>query len=632
MDARSSFITEGLLSWEVLGIGVSILIAVGFTMAADEFRQFRAARVCFTVTALWLFGKVAMWGIYTSEKISVRAGVTALVCAVVGIGLVEAIRLTVNREAEVARSESAHIPPTPLSSPVIGHDTRQFTNRTPRELLAFYENLTPLQADSLMTPFKGMWVRVTGRVKTVDMIGGGSIGVVIGDHEGAETVCDFQQHWREALSRLNKNDEISAEGRISEGQSGTYLSLTDCDLVQLPSTGTKTDAISAPLRGAAGAVPSSALDKKSPIDRLSEIGWTVRPGVTDIGFEIASKPIPDMEASAACFKELRKPFRLHFQLVKSIGGLHLLAGIGGCTKIEISAGEFADISELDGLSQITSLSISQTPIDGLSTINLSPISSLNSLRELNLFSSKFTDLGPISKLSKLTVLNLKDTPVRDLSPLAGLISVESLDITGTGTDSLLPLRGMEMLRELGVGARQVRHLAELGNLKGLKVLRIIDKGPVDLSPVAVFASLESLFIWGPPAMNMAPLGSLSKLQGLQISGLGFDGLSTVTGIEALGNLQELTRLTLGSLQVSDLSFVRKLGLLNEINVGMMPVASIEPLRGLASLKSVSLNLTEVVDISPLLELPALTSLSVLQTPARADVLTRLEKNGVKIRR
>jgi hypothetical protein len=62
---------------------------------------------------------------------------------------------------------------------------------------------------------------------------------------------------------------------------------------------------------------------------------------------------------------------------------------------------------------------------------------------------------------------------------------------------------------------------------------------------------------------------------------------------------------------------------------MMPIASIEPLRGLVSLKSLPLNLTNVVDISPLLELPALSNLSVLRTPVRADVLTQLEKNGVK---
>lgn len=245
VSGKSSFFVEALFSWEVLGLGVSILIAVGFTLAADEFRQFRAARVCFTVTALWLFGKVAMWGISTSEKFGVRAGVTALVCVIVGIGLVEAVRLTVNREAEVGRSE-AHQVPTSLPAPATSPGTREFTNRTPRELLAFYENVTPLQGDSLMTPFKGLWIKVAGRVETVVDAGGGGAQVTLIDHERVRSACTFQRQWREALSRLSKNDKISATGRISDGQNGSTLYLLDCELVRTLDEDTKENKRSQP--------------------------------------------------------------------------------------------------------------------------------------------------------------------------------------------------------------------------------------------------------------------------------------------------------------------------------------------------------------------------------------------------
>jgi hypothetical protein len=384
------------------------------------------------------------------------------------------------------------------------------------------------------------------------------------------------------------------------------------------------------LRGDEGLVEVG--ETKSPIGQLSELGWTVRPGATEVQFEVAGRPIPDIRESAKYFSHLQKPFVLHFQSVKGITGLHELAGISGCRKIEINAGEFADISELRGFIHVTSLIISQTPIDGLSTVDLTPLSSLSGLREVNLFSSKFIDLTPISKLSKLRILNLKDTPIRDLSALKGLLSLESLDITGTGADSLLPLTGMEQLSELGVGGKQTPDLARLRSLGNLRALRIIDQSPVDLTAVSQLANLESLFIWGPPVLDLSSLGGLRKLRKLQISGLGFNTLSTVTGIEALGDLKELRELTLGSLQISDLAFVKRLTNLDELNISMMPVVSIEPLRALTSLKRVSLNITAVVDISPLLDLRALSSLSILRTPARADVLTQLERNGVKIQR
>jgi hypothetical protein len=67
----------------------------------------------------------------------------------------------------------------------------------------------------------------------------------------------------------------------------------------------------------------------SPIEKLSELGWTIQPSDTDIQFEINNKPLPDMKESAVYFARLSKPFRLHLQQVPGIAGLHLLAGLAG---------------------------------------------------------------------------------------------------------------------------------------------------------------------------------------------------------------------------------------------------------------------------------------------------------------
>jgi hypothetical protein len=373
-------------------------------------------------------------------------------------------------------------------------------------------------------------------------------------------------------------------------------------------------------------------ERSDAVSKLAELGWTVKPGATDIEFEVTNKQMPDGQQSAFYFRKLHKPFRLHFQSVKGIAGLHSLSDIAGCTKIEINAGEMTDIGELRGFKHLKILGMSQTPINGLSIIDISPISSMTDLRELNLGGSKVTDVTPISGLTNLRVLNLYDTPVRDLSPLSRLVLLESLEIRATGARDMSVLAGMKYLRELGIDGKQGPDLTKLSHSKALKILRIIDQGNVDLSSVGQLTSLESLFVWGPPRLDLSPLHTLTSLRDLHISGLGVGNLSAVTGLDALGKLAELQKLTLGSLAVSDLTFVSNLKHLTEINIGMMPVSSIEPLRGLASLTSVSLNLTSVVDISPLLDLPALKTLSVIRTPARADVLTQLERSGVKIQR
>lgn len=370
----------------------------------------------------------------------------------------------------------------------------------------------------------------------------------------------------------------------------------------------------------------------SPVDGLSKLGWAVQPGTDAIQFEIANKPLPPMKESAAYFGRLHKPFRLHFQSVKSIEGLRYLATLSNCTKIEINAGEFTDISELRGFKSLTSLVISQTPLNGFGVVDASPISSLINIRELILGSTRVTNLSALIALKKLEVLNVDGTLVRDLSPIAGLTSLKQLEIRNTEISNLAVLSQIEALQELGIGPKQSPSLVNLSMLKNLKKLRIIGEGEIDLSAVSTLSHLEHLWIWNTFQLNLAPLRKLVQLQELTLTGIWFDRAATVTDIDAIGNLKELRKLTLGSLQISDLTFANSLKNLTEINIGQMPVSSVEPLRGLVSLKSVSLNQTLVVDISPLLDLPALTNLSVIRTPARADVLTQLERRGVKIQR
>jgi hypothetical protein len=109
---------------------------------------------------------------------------------------------------------------------------RKFTSKSPRELLAFYKNLTSLQADSLIAPFKGLWIRVAGTVETVVDAGGGGAQVMLTDHEGVTCSCTFEKQWRETLSRLSQNEQINVSGKISDGQNGTNLYLMDCELLQ----------------------------------------------------------------------------------------------------------------------------------------------------------------------------------------------------------------------------------------------------------------------------------------------------------------------------------------------------------------------------------------------------------------
>lgn len=367
------------------------------------------------------------------------------------------------------------------------------------------------------------------------------------------------------------------------------------------------------------------------IARLAELGWTVKPGSDNILFEIANAALPPMEASAVYFSQINKPFRLHFQNVKSLDGLHYLANNAGCTNIEIGAGEFTDISELRGFVHLTKLGIGQVPLNGVGIVDPSPLASLVNLRELVLGMTRIRTSDFLASLKSLKRLYLGRTLITDISSLSSLPLLEFLDIRDTRVNDLTPLENAANLNSLEIGGEQLPGLASLSGLTNLKRLTLIQQGPVDLTNVSVLDHLENLFVWGATSLDLQPLQKLAQLQSLHLSGPGpGSGLTVVGNPQVIGDLSQLKILTLGYMQISNLSFVSSLKDLTELTIGTMPVTSIAVLQGLKNIKKISLTDVPVVDVSPLLNLPNLSELYLLRVPARVDVLKELERRGVKV--
>jgi internalin A len=344
-------------------------------------------------------------------------------------------------------------------------------------------------------------------------------------------------------------------------------------------------------------------------------------------FEISTKPLPDMQESAVYFKALRKPFRLHFQQVPSIAGLHFLAG-SNCVRVEIGASDIEDISELRGITNLRELVIGQTPFTVRKELKIDAVASLSHLDTLVLNMSRVTTLEPVRHLKQLVTLNIGGSLVNDLSPISGLRSLKSVDVRDSRVVDLSPLHGASRLEEMNIDAKQA---PSLDRVPQIKTLMIIAQVSVDLTKVAALSSLTSLSIWGPPVIDLSPLRKLSMLKTLNVSGIGFtSGLSQVIDVDAIGELTHLESLSLGELQITSLRFLAGRNNLVELNLGRIPVTSAPELGTLVSLRKLSLAQVPIVDISPLLSLPNLATLSLSGTPARADVISQLEKQGVKV--
>jgi Leucine-rich repeat (LRR) protein len=103
----------------------------------------------------------------------------------------------------------------------------------------------------------------------------------------------------------------------------------------------------------------------------------------------------------------------------------------------------------------------------------------------------------------------------------------------------------------------------------------------------------------------------------------------VNGIDVIAQLQ-LKTLVLGGIQINSLGFLKGNSAIEDLTLTAMPVNVGTELGTMPSLRKLSLVDVPIADISPLLSLPKLREVSLLRVPARADVISALQRNGVKV--
>jgi hypothetical protein len=110
-------------------------------------------------------------------------------------------------------------------------EKRSYTDKTVRDLLQLYDGKTMLQADSLISPFKGEWIRVTARVLQLipDQSG---ITAVLESRPKDIVNARFDKRWEIPLRRLSTGDTIKIRGRIADTQNGQQLYMEKCELLK----------------------------------------------------------------------------------------------------------------------------------------------------------------------------------------------------------------------------------------------------------------------------------------------------------------------------------------------------------------------------------------------------------------
>ncbi|MGQ0677592.1 MAG: hypothetical protein ACT4N4_16105, partial [Rhodospirillales bacterium] len=126
--------------------------------------------------------------------------------------------------------------PIPQSKPA---PQREFVNRTPSELLALHNGVTPIQAAKLLEPFKGLWIEtevVVGDRILPDTPKDHTYGYfgLPGNPNIGMVECRFDERWINHVSRLMQGEILMVRGKIGPHQTTRTLFLQECEIVRMP--------------------------------------------------------------------------------------------------------------------------------------------------------------------------------------------------------------------------------------------------------------------------------------------------------------------------------------------------------------------------------------------------------------
>lgn len=150
--------------------------------------------------------------------------------------------------------------------------------------------------------------------------------------------------------------------------------------------------------------------------------------------------------------------------------------------LNLSNVHLTDISPLADMSQLSSLKLAMNEI-----VDLTPLRRLQRLTCLSISGNQVSDLTPLSNLTNLTSLDFNSCKnVSDLSPLSNLTNLTSLNLNSCkNVSSLLPLSGLTNLKYLHISYTNVKRLHGLENARNLIVLNACGCNMADTSALEV---------------------------------------------------------------------------------------------------------------------------------------------------
>jgi len=179
--------------------------------------------------------------------------------------------------------------------------------------------------------------------------------------------------------------------------------------------------------------------------------------------------------------------------------------------------------------------------------DLSPVSGLTELKEINISNTLINDLSPIRNLNKLEIFNCSNSPVNSLESLRYINALKELNCSNTNIDNIDITTNLLNISNLELSNTKVSQIVALADLKNLVHLNISGTNISDLRPLNNLNLLSDLNLSNTKLQNISSLDSLTNIQHLNIDS------TNISDLKPLSNYHKLSILQANSTSIKDIS-------------------------------------------------------------------------------
>ena len=216
-----------------------------------------------------------------------------------------------------------------------------------------------------------------------------------------------------------------------------------------------------------------------------------------------------------------------------------------------------------------------------------------------MLTARLSDITPLSSLTNLTNLNLYNNDLSDIAPLSGLTNLTWLRLSSNELSDITPLSGLTNLTSESLQQRVIGYHASIRFDESDMNLSLYNN---DLSDITPLSGLTNLTMAESLQQRVIGYHSLSGLTNCEVESL----QQRFIGYHAPTGLTNLTNLNLNNNALSDISALAGLTNLENLSLENNQVSDVSALVGLTNLRLLYLTNNQVSDRDTLAALIAQT--------------------------